>query len=620
MSRPRFRPHVPTDVPTELPTEQVTPEPPPAVTETATPIPTEIPTVVAPTSTPVVPVSMSAMIVRLAAGLSLADQATVIARYGGVETSSIPVLRMHMIEVPSATIADALLGYRADPQVVSAELDKTRAAETAPSDPAYPDQWALPRIGWDTVFGSVTPSGSSKLAILDTGIDAGQPDLNDRVLPGYSAFGLDPATDPNGHGTHMAGIAAAKTDNGAGVAGVAYAGVSLLPVQVLASDGTGQDSDIITGLVWAVENGADVILMAFSNPGYSPALQAAVDYAWSSGAVLVAAAGNDGLNLLTYPAGDSGVMGISATDANDALDAGSNYGANVFLAAPGVNIAAPALDGGTTSVSGTSASAALVAGAAAFMKAVDPGLSNGTIVGRLARNADPAGTADQTGNGRLNLARALSDTNSDPVKPAGAPPVGNGGPFVGPYVIAARSMDLTFAVGGGGSVTINLTNAGTVNAAISCGGTGTSTTSQTVTSTCTGISFSNNSATGTFSATGNGTSYFAGWSSANNFTGCTGTTNPCSFAIAGSSPRLTVTFSPRASTTTTAPNATATYGDSSVTLNATVTSGAGTVNEGTVTFTVKDGATTIGSVTSGTVTSGAATRVSRYRRAQRPRL
>jgi subtilisin family serine protease len=139
----------------------------------------------------------------------------------------------------------------------------------------------LPQISWDAAFGSVNPSGSSVLAVLDTGVDANHSDLSDLVLPGYSVFeGGDAQTDPNGHGTSMAGIAAARTDNGAGVAGVAYDGVSILPVQVLGADGTGQDSDIISGVVWATDQGADVILMSFSNPGYSPALQMALDYAW----------------------------------------------------------------------------------------------------------------------------------------------------------------------------------------------------------------------------------------------------------------------------------------------------------------------------------------------------
>jgi cell division septation protein DedD len=425
----------PTPTPTETPTVTPTDTPTPTPTDTPTPTPTDTP---APTPSATPTSANISFIVRLVAGLSPNAQQQVIARNGGVETSSVPVLRMHFIDIPSASVDEVTQRYQADPQVLSIERDKVRQAEGTPSDPSYLDQWALPKIGWDSVFGSVTPSGSSVIAVLDTGVDASHPDLSGLVLPGYSAFeGSDAQTDPNGHGTEMAGIAAALTDNGAGVAGVAYAGVSLLPVQVLGADGTGQDSDIISGIVWATDNGANVILMAFSNPGYSPALQAAIDYAWDSGVVLVAAAGNEGSGTVTYPAGDRGVIGISATDSNDALASVSNYGQTIFLAAPGVDVATTANSGGYTSVTGTSASAAIVAGAAAFMHAVDPSLSNGVVIGRLARTADPAGTQEQTGNGRLNMARALSDTSTDPVQPVGGPPLGNGGPYVGPYVAAA---------------------------------------------------------------------------------------------------------------------------------------------------------------------------------------
>src|SRR5207247_2280028 len=96
------------------------------------------------------------------------------------------------------------------------------------------------------------------------------------------------------------------------------------------------------------------------------------------------------------------------------------------------------VDGTTTSVTGTSAAAAHVAAAAALMKSVDPSASNDVIVGRLARSADPAGMAEQTGNGRLNLARAITDTASDPVMPVGAP---GGGPYVGPYVVAGNAIE-----------------------------------------------------------------------------------------------------------------------------------------------------------------------------------
>jgi Subtilase family len=328
-------------------------------------------------------------------------------------------------------------------------------------------------------------------------------------------------------------------------------------VTVLGADGTGQDSDIIAGVVYAADHGANVILMAFSNPSYSTALQAAIDYAWSKGAVLVAATGNDASSAPSYPAGDRGVVGVSATDQNDALSSFSNYGTDTFIAAPGVGIETTNAGGGYGSIDGTSASAAEVAGAAALLRANDPSLPADVVIGRLARSADLAGTFDQTGNGRLNLGRAITNTSTEPVVPVGAP---GGGPFVGPYVIAARQLTLTFAGTGGGSVTITVPSGDTVNAPTSCGGTGTFATSQTVSGTCSSnISLSNNSATGTISAAANSSSFFAGWSTPNNFTGCTGTSSPCSFSITGSSPALTATFTLRNSTSTTASAASATY-------------------------------------------------------------
>src|SRR2546422_5973449 len=382
------------------------------------------------------PVLASSLIVKFGDGLSPAEQQAVIARNGGTETSSVPALRLHTIEASGEAVSTILANYQADAQVASVEQQKIRGAGAVPSDPAYADQWALPKIGWDSVFGNVSPAGSATIAVLDTGVDAGQTDLAGRLVPGFSAFdGSDPTADPNGHGTWLASIAAAATDNSDGIAGVAYGNVSIMPVQVLDANGAGLDSDVIAGLIWAADHNANVVLMGFSNPGYSQNLQDAIDYAWSKGAVLVAATGNDGSATSTFPAGAAKVMGVSATDSSDSLWPGSNYGQDTFIAAPGVDITADAVSSGTTSISGTSASSAFVAGAAALLQANDPSATNGAIVGRLARNADPAGNQEQTGNGRLNLARAIADASTDPVTPTGTP---GGGPLVAPYLIAAQ--------------------------------------------------------------------------------------------------------------------------------------------------------------------------------------
>ena len=382
-------------------------------------------------------------LVKFAAGTSLEAQGGILAAAGAEDLSHVRALRVHGVLLPGGdSLAASIAFLESNPAVTRVESDRERETAATPSDSGYAHQWALRKIGWENVFGTVSPDGTARVAILDTGIDGSHPDLDTNVVPGTSILdGSDGLSDPNGHGTAMAGIVAAETDNGAGVAGVGYAGVQLMPVTVLGADGTGQDSDIIEGVVYAAENGADVILMGFSNPGYSELLQEALDYAWDEGAVLVAATGNDGSSGVTFPAGDRGVIGVSNTDRDDGLASSSNHGEAVFLGAPGTDVLTTSAGGGTTSIGGTSASAAFVAGAAALMKAAS-GATNGVIVSRLARNAEAAGTRDLTGNGRLSLDRAIADSSMGSIQPAGADPVGDGGPIVGPYVAAANNFNV----------------------------------------------------------------------------------------------------------------------------------------------------------------------------------
>jgi hypothetical protein len=520
------------------------------------------------------PPPTTSLIVKLVDGLTPDQQAAVILRDGGVETSSIPALRLHIVAVPTDQVQAILPVYQADPQVTSVEIDQTRQAEGTPSDPFYTSQWALPKIGWDALFGTAIPLSSATVAILDTGVEAAHPDLAGHVVAGTSILdGSNGQTDPNGHGTWLSGIVAAVTDNAAGIAGIGYAGVRIMPVTVLGPDGTGQDSDVIKGVLWATDQGADVILMAFSNPGFSQNLQDAIDYAWSKGVILVAATGNQGMSDPTFPAGDRGVIGVSATDWDDLLTVDSNYGQDVFLAAPGITIYTTGLGNTYLPITGTSASAAIVAGVVGVMKAsadplADPPVTNGVIVGRLARNADPAGTQEQTGNGRVNMPRALADTTTDTIEPAGAAPVGDGGPFVGPYVVAAKSLTINFSVTGGAGGTISFSNLNPSTSVADC------------TATCTRTGLDNNQQ-GTMTATPNAGSIFVGWSGTwddgpqhNGTTTCTGTTSPCTFDMGNSSQTLTATFSMLLDQTITFdPLANKTYGDADFSVSATASSG-----------------------------------------------
>jgi subtilisin family serine protease len=388
------------------------------------------------------------LIVKTARGLSKAQTDAVVRGRGGNPKASVPKLDLHIIEVPVSAAEAIAKNLRNDSSIVRVESNQVRRWQGTPTDSQFDQQWALTKIGWDQIYGNVTPQFLTQIAILDTGVDASHPDLIGSIGTGTSIIpGANPLTDANGHGTWLAGIAAARTNNLTGIAGVAYDYVHIMPVKVLDDDGLGQDSDIIQGIIWAADNGASVILMAFSNPGYSQSLQEAIDYAWSKNVVLVAAAGNDATGDVSFPAGDRGVVGVSATDQDDNLASTSNFGPSVFLAAPGVGILGTYPDNRYVTWSGTSASAAIVAGTAALMRTVDPSLSNGIIVNRLARSADPAGTQDQTGNGRVNVARAIEDVSTDEIQPAGTAPVGNGGPYVGPYRAAALHVNNIQSIG-----------------------------------------------------------------------------------------------------------------------------------------------------------------------------
>src|SRR5438876_270555 len=276
--------------PTPAPTPDVTPTPTPEPTVAPTPEPTVAPTP-EPTATPAptsTPAPTKPYVVTFIPGTSATDQSAAIAAAGAGDVDVIPVLRIHAVSASDA----ALSALQADSRVSAVEADRSRAAEAAPDDTSYADQWGLAKIGWDQVYG-MPLADSAVVAVLDTGVDASQPELAGKLVAGTSLLGTSANTDPNGHGTAMAGIVAANTNNGSGIAGIGYAGVLVMPITVLGADGLGRDSDVIEGLVWAADHGADVALMAFSASGYSSALQAAVDYAWSKGVILVAATGND---------------------------------------------------------------------------------------------------------------------------------------------------------------------------------------------------------------------------------------------------------------------------------------------------------------------------------------
>jgi subtilisin family serine protease len=305
----------------------------------------------------------------------------------------------------------------ASPLVQQVEPNRVRHADALPDDPQYAGSQAhyLQAIGLPAAWDRTTGSDGQVLAILDSGVDLDHPDLAGRLLPGFDVVNNDnvPADD-EGHGTWVAGVAAARTNNERGVAGVTWRGW-IMPVKVLDASGSATDSNIIYGIKWAVDHGADVINLSLGGPDPSPALCAGIDYATSRDVVVVAAAGNDGDSAPHYPAACTGVIAVGATDSANRRTPWSNYGDWVDLMAPGVDITTTA--NGTTekyaSVSGTSFSSPLVAGVAVLLRAADPSASQATIADRLRRSAldlGPPGFDINYGYGLVSASGALALT------------------------------------------------------------------------------------------------------------------------------------------------------------------------------------------------------------------
>mgnify|MGYP000325785094 CR=1 FL=1 len=391
----------PTPTPTLTPRPQATPTgsptPRPPATPTGTPVPRPSPS---PTASG--PVQLVPILVKFRTGASPAAIDATIRSVGGQPGRDLSQIRTRVIYVPANARDQMLAAYARQSTVERASAAVKLSRAGTPNDPGYNQQWALVKIGWEQVYGAVPITGTARIAVLDTGVDAGHPDLAGRVVAGQSFVGGDPNTDPNGHGTALAGIAAATVGNGVGIAGVAWAGASLMSVQVLGPDGTGYDSDVVAGVLWAADNGASVLLMGFSSRDYSAALADALAYAWGKGAVLVAATGNDGFAGPTYPAGMPNVIGVAATDAVDALVAGSNT-SSAAVGAPGLNIYTTLPGNRYGSFGGTSAASAHVAGLAALLVALGRSNAEASTQIRGAVDSIPGQPF-----GRINVAKALT--------------------------------------------------------------------------------------------------------------------------------------------------------------------------------------------------------------------
>ncbi|MEB3327832.1 MAG: S8 family serine peptidase [Candidatus Sericytochromatia bacterium] len=331
--------------------------------------------------------------------------------------------RTEVLRASSVADRDALLAaLRADPDVEWAEPDhRLFMTASPPNDPAFGQQWALPRIqapaAWDLGQGA-----GVQVAVLDTGVDLNHPDLAGQVVAGPDLVDRDAQPqDEQGHGTHVAGTIAALTNNNQGVAGVAPA-ARVLAIRVLDAQGSGALSDVADGVLEAVRRGAKVINMSLGGDADGQTLRAAIAEAVAAGVLVVVAAGNENTSRATYPAAYPDVLAVGATTASDQRASFSNYGTYVGIAAPGDRILSTKLGGGTTTLSGTSMASPHVAAAAALVWGANPTLTAAEVRTALTRTGAPVAGFTRTPEvRRLDALAALQAAQAPGAPPAPAP-------------------------------------------------------------------------------------------------------------------------------------------------------------------------------------------------------
>jgi serine protease len=360
-----------------------------------------------------------------------------------------------------ATLA-AIKRLRADPDVEYAEPNYIRRAlATTPNDEFYPLQWHYPLINLPAAWDITTGSNSVVVAVVDTGVLLAHPDLQGQLVAGYDFIsdatragdgdGIDANPNDPGdadsaaggssfHGTHVAGTIAAASNNGLGVAGVAWK-ARVMPVRVLGKGGTGSSFDINQGVLFAARlanasgtlpaKRADIINLSLGGAPFSQAEQNMFNQVRAAGVIVVAAAGNEANAVLSYPASYDGVVSVSAVAIDKSLASYSSYGSKVDIAAPGGDAGDANGDGYVdrvlstraddssgqfrytyTFLNGTSMAAPHVAGVFALMKSVNANLTPADIdtllaAGRLTVDIGAPGRDDKFGHGLIDALKAV---------------------------------------------------------------------------------------------------------------------------------------------------------------------------------------------------------------------
>jgi thermitase len=419
------------------------------------------------------PYEPSTVLVGFKNGSTAAARSAVHARLGGVVMNRLGWLNVDVVRIPDGTNPlEVAARYERLAGVAYAEPNWIYTIESVPDDTRFGELWGLHNTGqdggkpdadidapegWDIAFGvdNFPNSSGLRVGILDTGIDQDHVELLRktkacaRATDGTGQITTGQCPDDNGHGTHVAGTIAARTDNRTGVAGVAP-NSELAIFKGFDSSGAGFLADLVAGWHWLHTVGdAKVINHSWGGAPAGGALQAEATEAHKAGTLSIAAAGGCGCDSISYPAGFDEVISVPATDHNDLRASFSNFNPDTEIAAPGVNILSSTPGNGYQYFSGTSMATAHVTGAAALVRwkfGTDPDATRAI----LDAGVDDLGAAGRDvffGFGRLNLAKALGGS-ADSGAIAGKVRKTNGNPLAGATVdCPGAGMDTTAADG-----------------------------------------------------------------------------------------------------------------------------------------------------------------------------
>jgi thermitase len=340
------------------------------------------------------------------AGLSPDEFAKVLAPHGG-RGKKVGQSDLHVVELPGNASEKAVIERLSkNPHVKFAELDRLVKSNFVPNDPYFGSEWHLSKVNapaaWDLVQGS-----GITIAILDSGVDGSHPDLAAQMVPGYNFYDNNTnTTDVFGHGTAVAGVAAAASNNGVGVSGVAGQ-AKIMPIRVSDLNGWAYYSTITQGITYAADHGARIANASFAGVAGSASIQNAAQYMKSKGGLVFVSAGNNGVDENVAPT--TTLIPVSATDEWDNRTSWSSYGSFVALAAPGITYTT-SRGGSYQQWSGTSFASPLAAGVAALMMSAKPSLDVGQVEKLLYASAVDIGAPGRDsyyGYGRVDAGAAV---------------------------------------------------------------------------------------------------------------------------------------------------------------------------------------------------------------------